>query len=150
VLVRDVMTQPAITVGPSDTVRLVGELMLKHHIHGVPVVDDDNHLLGIVLLDDLIKRETRPTHLLASISSEDAYDVMENYRQEYDRIMGVTASSIMRADPPPVAPEDPVAQAAGIMVNEDMDMLPVVEDDKVVGVVSEWDILKMIHATGAS
>lgn len=140
--VKEIMTSPAITVGPNQFVREIVDLMLKNQIHGIPVVDEEERLLGMVLLDDLVKRETRPTHFLSLLSSEDAFEVMKQYQDECRRVAGITASEIMRTEHPIATLDDPTPKVAGIMVNEDISTLPVVEEGKVIGVVSEFDILK--------
>jgi len=63
--VQDIMTKKVLTVRPETTVREVAEILVNHKISGVPVVEDDGRLVGIVSEGDLMSKEILPEPLLA-------------------------------------------------------------------------------------
>ena len=58
--VQDIMTKKVLTVRPETTVREVAEILVNHKISGVPVVEDDGRLVGIVSEGDLVRKEFAP------------------------------------------------------------------------------------------
>ena len=58
--VQDIMTKKVLTVRPETTVREVAEILVNHKISGVPVVEDDGRLVGIVSEGDLMSKEILP------------------------------------------------------------------------------------------
>lgn len=59
-LVREVMTAPAVTLRADDTVRYAAQLLLQHRISSAPVVDDEGLLVGVVSEADLVRGRTQP------------------------------------------------------------------------------------------
>lgn len=67
--VQDIMTKKVLTVRPETTVREVAEILVNHKISGVPVVEDDGRLVGIVSEGDLMARRFCPSRPRSSASS---------------------------------------------------------------------------------
>ncbi len=147
-LVRDVMTSPALTVEPTATVKDIADLLLGHDIHSVPVVDIGDVLVGIVSEADLVSREAYPAKFrrLAELVSEAR---VEHRRHWTVRAQGVTASEIMTTDVITCRPAEPVAVAARRMLSREVPALPVVDRGRVIGMVSRHDLLGLLDRPDA-
>ena len=139
--VREVMSSPAITVGPDATSAEIIECLLSNNISGVPVVDENEHVLGIVTESDLVlsvaygKRDRRALALVAEI-------IQGRPAPWLDRLGANRARDLMTSDVVAVGPDDDVADAARRMLRRRCRRLPVVCDGRVIGVVSRHDILR--------
>ena len=139
--VRDVMTSPAVTVGVDRPVKAVVRLMLEHDVSGLPVVDADGRLVGVVTESDVIARpayEGRARPLLtmagALLKGGDSRWVT--------KAAGLTARAVMTPNPHTAAPDEDVATAARRMLHAGVNRLPVVEGDRVVGILARGDLLR--------
>jgi CBS domain-containing protein len=143
VLVRDVMTRDPITVGPAATVKDIAHLLLERDIRCVPVVDVGDILIGVVSESDLISRAGYPTtrsHQLADLVE----GTLAEHRHHWSaRAEGVTAGEIMTSDFITCRADEPVAIVTRRMLRIGVRTLPVVDDDRLVGVVSKHDILRL-------
>lgn len=135
--VRDIMTAPPITVHPDALVVDAGELMDEHHIRRLPVVDDDDCLLGIVTDSDVLEAET-------------AGSVLNSYDPGADEEW-LSVEEIMTVDVFTVGPDESMGQVVIALMEHKVGGMPVVVPDttdpkrmKVVGVISETDIYQVI------
>lgn len=141
ILVRDVMTQTAIKVDPTATVKEIAHVMLSHDVRALPVVDIGDVLVGLVSEADVICREcaTARHHTLGGF-----VDRLIGHGPGWaDKADGITAEEIMSIPVISCTPTEPVAVAARRMLAEEVRILPVVKDGKLVGVVSRHDMLRM-------
>jgi CBS domain-containing protein len=129
--VRDVMSSPAIVIGPNATVPTASALMKQHRIRHLPVVEN-GRLVGIVSQGDV-----RQASIAASINA-DSYEL----HFMLDRL---TISKIMARKVYTVTPDAYIVHAAELMTEKKIAGLPVIEKDgTVVGIVTESDLLKML------
>jgi CBS domain-containing protein len=139
--VREVMSSPAITAGPEATFAELAQLLLVNDISGLPVVDADGALVGIVTEADLVAKEAygfRRRRSLGLIA-----DFLRDRDPEWVRKgSGRTAREVMTASPTTVSPDDDLAVAARRMLEEKHKRLPVVEGGRVVGLLSRHDLLR--------
>jgi CBS domain-containing protein len=143
--VRDVMTSPAITVRVNTSSAHVIDTLLRNDISGVPVVDEDCRLVGIVSEADLVlsaaygKGNRRALALVA--------EVIQGHPAGWvDRVNAQTAESLMTRDVATVAPDDDIAEASRRMLRRRCSRLPVIESGKVVGVVSRHDVVRALFS----
>jgi CBS domain-containing protein len=143
VLVRHVMTRDPISVEPAATVKDIAHVLLEKDIRCVPVVDVGDTLVGVVSEADLISREGYPSirsHHLTELINE---SLSEHRHHWAERAEGVTAGEIMTADLVTCRPDEPVAIVTRRMLREGVRTLPVVEDGRLVGVLSRHDLLRL-------
>ncbi len=126
-LVRDVMQEKVVTVSAGDRLSTVEDIMTLGGVRHMPVVRSGK-LVGVLSERDLLR---------ASLSSL-AHRVDE--RRAF--LEGIDISRVMSAPPITVAPGASVMEAAGIMADEKIGCLPVVEDEELVGLVTETDLLR--------
>ncbi|HQY92405.1 CBS domain-containing protein [Caldilinea sp.] len=147
--VRDIMTSPAITVTAATHIPEVARLLRAHQISGLPVLDDNGALLGIVTDHDLILRNApvREPRYFAILSGYIPLNLEEHrhYKEQLRHTMAVTAGDMTEPDIPTVAPETPLEQAMELMLDPKVTMLPVVDEGAVVGVVSRTDLVRLIE-----
>jgi len=138
-LVRDVMTTGVMTVGKEDPLRSVVVKMIRRHCGAVPVVDEDGTaLIGVVTLRDILLPlyPNYGDYIHDNVGSRDFVAMEENYAD----VMRMKVREVMTPDPFTVSPEDPVLKAASYMGLKNLRHIPVVEQGRLLGMVSISDI----------
>jgi CBS domain-containing protein len=142
--VGDVMETDWPTLRSEQTVEDAIKLFAESGISGVPVVED-GRLAGIVTEGDLIFQD-------AEIKAPGFLDILggviplgnwDEYRQEALKSAGVTVGEVMTEDVITVSPDDSLSEAATIMAEERIKLLPVAEEGNLRGVVTRMDILTL-------
>lgn len=141
---RDIMTEQVITVSPEATVEEVARIISEKGISGVPVVDGEGKLVGIVSEGDIIARSKNlhiPTHiqLLGGVIYLESTKKLEN---DLKKMVAFQVKDLMTSDVFSVAPEATVEEIATIMTDERVNRVPVVEHGRVIGIVSRSDIVR--------
>jgi CBS domain-containing protein len=145
-IASDVMTRDVITVSPDDLVQDVAKVLLKHRISGVPVVDAVGKIVGIVSEGDLMRRaETdsdaqRSWWLRTLVGSE-------TLARDYVRSHARRVSDIMTADVLTASPDTPLRQLAATMERKRIKRLPIVQNGKIVGIVSRANLMQAFAST---
>jgi CBS domain-containing protein len=135
--VRDVMTANVASVGPDASLKQVAELLVERGVSGVPVVDADRRVLGVVSEADIIvKAVTRPAagNILAQLSGREDADER--------RLNATTAYEAMSEPAVTIEADRPISEAARVMVDAGVNRLPVVVDDCLAGIVSRADLVR--------
>lgn len=110
---RDVMTKDVITLTPDMTVDEAQDVLLRYRIHGAPVVDRTDQLVGMVSVVDLVARP------------------------------GARVRDIMNPDPVTAPEDAPVEEVAALMLDQMVRRVPIVRGNRVVGIVSASDIIQL-------
>ena len=146
-LVRQVMTTDVLTFRPTDTVQTAAKALSERHLGGAPVVDDDGRLVGLLEDDDLIVQEAR-IHFPTVVSVLGAYielpSSLSRMESELRKAVGASVGDVMDPDPPTCSPDDTLETVATIMHERTASRLPVVDDGRVVGIVSRGDLVRAI------
>jgi CBS domain-containing protein len=133
-LVKDWMTPNPITVSSSTTLPEAHHLMEKHGIRRLPVVDE-GELKGLITRGDI--RGAEPSEA-TSLSIFEIHYLLSR----------LTVDKIMTTDIVTVKPDDVISVAARLMYEQKIAGLPVVDDEgKVVGIITESDIFRMVIET---
>lgn len=137
-LVREVMTHPAITVAPETSLKHAMCLLDEHEITAMPVVDGAGHLLGVVseadVLRDSVAPDRRVREQLLEVAAPPDY---------------LAVTDVMSHLPVSVSPDDDVAQAVEVLVDTQIKSLPVVQLGRVVGVISRRDVIAVLARSDA-
>lgn len=141
--VRDIMTSEVVTVHPGATLKQAAQLLVEHRIAGLPVVDAEGRLLGVLSESDFLFKEQGDPEARPSPPSG-APPVADRRRLEA-HVVG----EAMTAPPRTIGPEKPVAAAARLMLGEGVNRLPVVEDGRLVGIVTRGDLVRAFSRTDA-
>jgi CBS-domain-containing membrane protein len=111
---RDIMTKEVVVLTPDMSVGDASEMLLRYHIHGAPVVDEAGQLIGMVSLMDLVGRQ------------------------------GDTVLEIMNPDPVTAPVDASVQELAGLMLDQRVRRVPIVEGGRVAGIVSASDLIEVL------
>ncbi len=138
--VKDVMTSPVVSIEPDSTIPQAVRIMLQRHISGLPVVDSQGRLAGIITEGDLLRRaETgtehkRPRWLEFLVGPG-------KLAEEYTRAHARKVSEVMTADPLTVGEETPLEDVVRLMEKRRIKRVPVVRGQEIVGIVSRANLL---------
>ena len=139
--VHDVMTQPVVSVQPGTPLKEVAHLLIDNGISGVPVVDAYGVVLGVVSEGDLLVKEQGADAIhhrrLARLVGESAES-----RAQLVKFEAVTAAEAMTTPAVTITSARSIHDAAGIMTSKRVNRLPVVDDGRLVGMVSRADLVR--------
>ena len=141
--VSDIMTRRVVSVAPGATVLEAADLMLKHHVSGLPVVDNHGTLLGIVTEGDFLRRPETGTERRRGRWLDALFGPAEGARY-YVRSHGTKIGEVMTHHVVTVAEDDSLEQVVHRMELHRIKRLPVVRDGKVVGIVSRANLLRVL------
>jgi len=145
-LAKDIMTKDVITVRPEDDVDKVAQLLLENKISGIPVVDENHRVIGMITEKDLMIKATElkvPFYLTLF----DSIIFLENPIRLKNDLKKYTASQVKDAMTEKVhwvAEDTPVSEIAEMMQKENINRVPVLRHGKIIGIVTRNDILKSI------
>ena len=129
--VSDLMTNDPVSVTPSADLQTARDLMDQHGIRHLPVVDEENTVVGLVSQRDLLQRVLAPTDDL-TLSAR--HDVMS----------AITVDTIMTTDVEAVEPGLALAAAGQMMLENKYGCLPVVDGGRMTGILTEADFVRYL------
>ncbi|MFZ2361570.1 MAG: CBS domain-containing protein [Anaerolineae bacterium] len=145
--VADIMTREVVSVRADMRVGQIARVFREHQLSGLPVIDADGELVGIITELDMVKRHARP-QMPAFLPLLGAYLPLgtKDYKESLRRITGITAEDIMTTPVNTIGPDASIEDAATVMVSNRSNPLPVVdENDHMIGIISRTDILGVIE-----
>ena len=143
---RDVMSTDVKTVSPDMSVEEAAKVMSDNNVSGLPVVNDDGELVGILSEKDMIIKDKK-LHFPDYINVLGGIIYLESYKkfeEEFKKYIAVDVKGLMTKDVITISPEETLEEIANLMVEEDINRLPVVEDGKLIGIVTRGDLVKDI------
>jgi CBS-domain-containing membrane protein len=138
------MTTEVITTTPETSVTEVAALLDKHRISGVPVVDKEDWVVGVITQSDLVAR-ARDLELPPAVALFDLRLFLEtpsHFKKRLEKMLGTTVADVMTAKPLTVYPDTPVNQIADLMAKKKVHTIPVLEGGKLVGVIGKIDLIR--------
>ncbi len=147
--VRDIMTKDVLSVKPDASVNEVAKLLGARDISGVPVVDDDGRVVGIITELDLIARNTRlemPRFIEVLDWGRIPLERPRHAQERLKHMLGTEARDVMTEKVITIGPEAEVEELAELMVKRRINPVPVVENDRLVGIVSRANLIDMMAA----
>tara|TARA_Y100000294_G_scaffold57810_1_gene54643 strand:- start:156 stop:602 length:447 start_codon:yes stop_codon:yes gene_type:complete len=144
---KDIMTADVITTTSNQSIKELSELFVKHRINGVPVVDGNGEVIGVVTQGDLIEQQ-KNLHIPTVIALFDAVLFMESakkFEEEAKKLTGKTVNDIYHRNPITVTPSTEVNEVATLMAEKDVHTVPVVSGGKLVGIIGKLDVIKGIE-----
>jgi CBS domain-containing protein len=127
---KDLMTKGIISISPSERLVHARRVSMDSNVGRLPVIDDED-LVGMITSKDLMR---------AFIDFRKK--VPEKYQKSH--IKEVLVEDIMSTNPTVVSNDTPISEVAEIMIDTGYNGLPVVENDKVIGIITQTDILRLI------
>jgi CBS domain-containing protein len=144
--VGDIMTTDVISVRPDTSVGEIARLMSQHDISGLPVVDADNRVVGVITELDMIVRNTHfklPSFIFI-FDNMIPLEMPGHYRERLEKVLGTTAREIMSEPAVTITPDATIEALAELMVERRMNPVPVVENGQLIGIVSRSDIIRLM------
>ncbi len=148
-IARDVMTSPAITAKVDTAVLEIVDLMLKHKVSALPIVDDEGYLAGIVSEGDLIQRDEIDTlpHRSWWLSAIGSKAVLAD---EFVKSHGATADNVMTRKVVTAHEDTPLREIAELLERKRVKRVPILNDGKVTGIVSRANLLQALAVQKAA
>ncbi|HEX2770682.1 MAG TPA: CBS domain-containing protein [Geobacteraceae bacterium] len=146
----DVMTRDVKTVKKETTIRELAELFTRHRISSAPVVDDKGEMIGIVTETDLIEQD-KNLHIPTVISLFDWVIYLESdkkFEKELKKMTGQTVGDIYSEEFVKVTPATSVSDVADILSSRKMNAIPVLDGNKIVGMVARIDLIRTMIRRG--
>ncbi len=128
-LVKSRMSKYPLTIGPEESLSDAHKYMLEQNVRHLPVVKPDDKVLGLIAEDDLLK---------AQPSSATSLSVWEIHHL----LMEVKVKAVMVREVITTTEDTPIEESAHIMLDKKIGCLPVLRDDKLVGIITESDIFR--------
>jgi CBS domain-containing protein len=142
-LVSDFMTKEIVSLGPDKTVQDAALLMIEKNISTVPVVDSESTLLGVITEADFIGQNADVPHALAELKSVFGHIFYhEGVEDIYKEAKNMTLEDVMCMDPKTVSSDFSLNDVVDLMSKYNLRRIPVVDDGKLVGIITRHDILK--------
>lgn len=140
--VSDIMKTDVYSVKPYDSLTSVAKILCRTKVSGISVIDDDGKAVGVVSEKDLL-RAMYPSYeeFWESPGSFMDFEAME---ERYQDIWTKRVSDVMSSQIITVPPDMPILKAASLLIRKRIRRAPVIENDRVVGVVSQGDIHQAI------
>ena len=141
---KDIMTKNVTTVKKDTSISELSRLFIEHRVNGIPVVDDDNKVIGMVTQGDLIE-QNKSLHIPTVITLFDAVLFLESekkFEADVKKLTGTKVEDIYSSNAVTVTQETELGEIASIMAERDIHTLPVVEDGKLVGVIGKLDLIR--------
>jgi len=139
--IKEIMTQALKTVTPETGMQEVASLMCLNRFSGLPVVEGDNKLVGIIAERDVL-RYLFPSikDIMQGMSSLD----FESMESDYKKILPLKVADLMIPNVLTVSPDLPILKAVSVMARNNFRRIPVADGGKLVGMVSLGDIHRAI------
>jgi CBS domain-containing protein len=143
---KDIMTTRPVVVTPEMKTVEAARLLLEHRVNGLPVVDRVGRLVGIICQSDLVAQQKK-------IPLPSVFNLLDgliplasprNFEHEVQKILASTVSQAMTPHPITVSPDTGLEEIAALMVDKKFHTLPVVDQDKLIGVVGKEDVLRTL------
>jgi CBS domain-containing protein len=144
-LAKDIMTKNVITINKDASIDELSNILINNKISGVPVVDEEGKVIGIVTEADIIVKDTdlhfpRYFKLLDSIIYLESLNKFKNNLKKH---LATKVNEIMSSKVISCSPETPVDEVANLMVDNKVNRIPVLsEDKKILGIITRADIVK--------
>jgi CBS domain-containing protein len=149
-VVREIMDSEPETVTPDTPVEDVVRLLRENELPGVPVVDGEGRCVGIVTEADLVlpddQGDLHIPHYINLFGGTVFLEPLGRFEQRLRKAFASKASDMMTSDPDTVGPGTSVRDAARLIHESGHNRLPVVEDGRLVGVVTRVDVLGALAA----
>lgn len=144
-LIKDIMTKDVVTVDPEMDIHKLAELFVEKNISGAPVTDKSGKLLGIVKEEGVIFQDKK-VHLPTFVNLSFGFLTLgtERYNEEIKKITASKVSGIMEKDMVTIDLNAEIKDVATLMLEKEIYYFPVMDKDKLVGVITKKDIVRAI------
>ena len=142
----DIMTTEVITVKKETPLKELAGILYKNRINGVPVVDDEGLLIGIICESDLVRKDKK-LHIPTVVALFDAVFYLEsskNIEKEIKQINATTVEELFTRKVVTVDEKTPIDEIATIMTQKKIYTIPVMDGNRMVGVIGKGDVIRTL------
>jgi CBS domain-containing protein len=143
--VAEVMTSSPLKVKPETSLKEAIQILVENKISGLPVIDNQEKLVGILSESDLMWQETgiEPPPYIMILDSVIYLENPSRYEKEIHKALGQTVREVMSDKPITIKPDQSLKEAAHLMHEKKIRRLPVVDNSaKLVGIITQGDIIR--------
>jgi len=150
--VRDYMKKKVIFFKPNDSIFDAAQVLSKHHISGGPVVDGKK-VVGVISETDIIEYmklniasrrvDTAEPHVLALLIASIARDRL-GVKKELERLSKIQVKDLMSTHVVSISSDQNILEAATVIEKNDIERLPVIDNDKLVGIITRADLIRAL------
>jgi CBS domain-containing protein len=143
--IAEVMTANPFTTTPKAPIADVVQMLSEKRISGLPVIDEQGVLVGIISETDLLwqERGATPPNFLFILDAVIPLEMPGRFVHELRKVLGSTVAEVMTKDLVTIHPEQTVQEAARLMMQKEVHRLPVVDQNNaLVGIVTRGDIVR--------
>lgn len=147
-IASDIMSTAVVTVKKDTPLKDLAAILYQRHINGVPVVDDDGKLIGIICESDLIRKD-RKLHIPTVFTLLDGLIFLERPKKMEEEIRRLGASvveDLYSRDVITVDERTPIEEIATIMSEKKAYTIPVMDGDRIVGIIGKADLIRTLVA----
>lgn len=147
VRVGEAMTPDPLTVRPETSVSEVANVMIDANVGGLPVVDETGGLVGIVTESDLVVQDSEvrfPRFVSFLAGYVFAPGSLHRFDEKFKKAVAATAGDVMTEEVVTIDAGDSVEDAATLMTRRKLKRLPVTRAGRLVGMITEKDIVRLI------
>ncbi len=141
---KDIMCKTVITVEKDTPISELSDLFIEYNINGIPVLNDQGKVVGIVTQGDLIE-QNKNLHIPTVITLFDAVLFLESekkFESDIKKLTGNKVEDIYSPDAVTVSIDTEINDIATIMAEKDVHTLPVMDGEKLVGVIGKLDLIR--------
>lgn len=143
--VSEIMSSPVTTVKTDCTLEEAAHVMLDNNIGGLPIVDDNGKLVGIITESDFSAKEhTIPFSRVYAPKLFGEWMTKEGVEKAYEAARNITVDKVMSSPVVHIGKDDNVADVVRAMLEKRVHRVLVTEDDIPVGIISRRDLLKLV------
>ena len=145
---KDIMTTDVIVANKNYIIANVANLLIKEKIGGLPVVDEENKVVGIISETDIMKKESHvdSPRMLNFIQGIIFLDDMKKFEDEMRAIAAYKVEDLMSKDIITVNENDTFDYVANVMINKCINRVPVVDENNFLkGIICRYDIIKAMY-----
>ena len=143
-LAKDIMEKNVVTINEDESVEEVARLLIEKGISGVPVVDEEDNLKGIISDGDLIYRDKqiRIPAVVQILDSTIFVESLKKFQEELKKITAYKVKDMMTTKVITVDANTPIEEIATLMIEKRINRVPVIEDGRVVGIITRQNVLR--------
>jgi len=143
---KDIMEKNVISVFPDTDITKAVEILINNHINGVPVVDEKGKIKGVLCQSDLIfqQKELPIPPILTILDGIIPLSSSKKFEKEFQKTSAIKVQQAMVTEVVTVTPETPLQEIAALMVKKHFHTIPVVENNRIAGIIGKEDVLKTL------
>ncbi|MGL5754752.1 MAG: CBS domain-containing protein [Paraclostridium sp.] len=145
---KDIMTSNVKVAKEEDTIKDIANILITEKIGGVPVVDEDNKVVGIISETDIMKKEKyiNPPEYITFLQGIICLDDFKKMEHDIKDIAAIKVKDLMSKEVVKVHEDDTFDDVANIMIKKSVNRVPVVDkDNRIKGIICRYDIIKSMY-----